>query len=130
MVVKGGASVGRSLHVDGVLRVNNDTESKSIDSGSIVTKGGLGVGKNMYIQGDVHLFGTMYGWSGLTGVFPDYVFEEDYALMPLDDLDVYVKTEKHLPNVTSAAEVKEKGVDLTKLPQVCEYINHGVKNMR
>merc|ERR1712032_832787 len=42
----------------------------------------------------------------------------DYALMPLDELDVYVRKGKHLPNVTSAAEVKEKGVDLTKLPQV------------
>ena len=101
-----------------MLRVNNDTESDSIDTGSIVTQGGLGVGKNMYIQGDIHLFGTLYGWSGLTGVFPDYVFEDDYPLMPLDELHEYVRRERHLPNVTSAAEVREKGVDLTKMPQV------------
>ncbi len=40
---------------------------------------------------------------------PDYVFESDYALMPLDELADFVAENKHLPNIPSAAEIEEKG---------------------
>ena len=36
----------------------------------------------------------------------DYVFEPDYDLMPLDELKEHVFTEKSLPNVISAEDVK------------------------
>ena len=42
---------------------------------------------------------------------PDYVFEEDYSLMPLNELESYVQTNKHLPGIPSAKEVKEKGLN-------------------
>ncbi len=47
---------------------------------------------------------------------PDYVFEPDYGLMPLDELALFVKNEKHLPNIPSASEVKANGgqVDMSK----------------
>lgn len=44
----------------------------------------------------------------------DYVFNEDYKLMPLSDLRDFLKTEKHLPNVPSAAEMVENGLDVAK----------------
>lgn len=48
--------------------------------------------------------------------FPDYVFDNDYKLMPLSDLNTYLKTNKHLPNINSAAEyAKEDGVDIGEL---------------
>ncbi len=47
--------------------------------------------------------------------FPDYVFEEDYNLIPLKELGEYVKTKKHLPNMPSAEEVKENGMGLKEL---------------
>ena len=43
---------------------------------------------------------------------PDYVFEPDYALMSLDELASYIKTNKHLPGVASASEVHSEGLDL------------------
>jgi len=46
---------------------------------------------------------TQTGWS-------DYVFAEDYRLLPLDELETYVSTEKHLPGIPSAKEVEEKGL--------------------
>jgi hypothetical protein len=46
---------------------------------------------------------TQTGWS-------DYVFAEDYRLLPLDELEAYVGTEKHLPGIPSAKEVEEKGL--------------------
>ena len=44
-----------------------------------------------------------------TGPFPDYVFQPNYALMPLPDLRTYLNENSHLPGIPSAAEVGEKG---------------------
>ena len=43
---------------------------------------------------------------------PDYVFAEDYELLPLDELQAYIEEHQHLPEVASEAEVKRGGVDL------------------
>ena len=42
----------------------------------------------------------------------DFVFEESYDLLPLDDLKAYLKQNKHLPDFPSAAEVEENGLAL------------------
>jgi hypothetical protein len=42
--------------------------------------------------------------------WPDYVFAEDYDLMPLEKLEESIKAEKHLPGVPPAKEVEENGV--------------------
>lgn len=44
----------------------------------------------------------------------DYVFEEDYPLMPLQEVEQYVNEHKHLPDMPSAAEVKENGMDVAE----------------
>lgn len=47
--------------------------------------------------------------------FPDYVFEKDYKLMPLDSLRGYIATNKHLPEIPSAKEVEANGLHLSSL---------------
>lgn len=42
----------------------------------------------------------------------DYVFDSSYYLLPLHQLEKFVQTNKHLPEVPSAAEVKKEGLDL------------------
>ena len=42
----------------------------------------------------------------------DFVFEPTYQLMPLPDLEQYLRVHKHLPSVPSAQEVKTDGIDL------------------
>jgi hypothetical protein len=42
-------------------------------------------------------------------VFPDYVFEPDYELMPLSELSVFIEKEKRLPKIPSAEEIQKKG---------------------
>jgi hypothetical protein len=50
------------------------------------------------------------------GIIPDYVFQPDYKLLSLDDLKVFITLNKHLPNVPSEQEYKERGeIDLTEL---------------
>ncbi len=45
----------------------------------------------------------------------DDVFEDDYALQSLEEVDQYIASNGHLPNVPSAKEVEEHGVDLAKM---------------
>ena len=45
----------------------------------------------------------------------DYVFEEDYVLIPIDELEAFIKENKHLPGVPSAAVVVEEGIDLGEM---------------
>jgi hypothetical protein len=42
----------------------------------------------------------------------DLVFEEDYKLRKLDDLEKFVNTNKHLPEIASEKEMQENGVDM------------------
>lgn len=41
--------------------------------------------------------------------WPDYVFASDYKLKPLDELELYIQVNKHLPEIPSATEIAEKG---------------------
>jgi hypothetical protein len=45
----------------------------------------------------------------LTNPFPDYVFEADYKLMPINDLETFIIKNKHLPNVKPASEYQQAG---------------------
>jgi hypothetical protein len=45
----------------------------------------------------------------------DFVFQDKYPLMPLPELEKYIKTEKHLPEIATAKEMETDGVELGKL---------------
>ncbi|MES2515523.1 MAG: hypothetical protein V4580_15315 [Bacteroidota bacterium] len=45
----------------------------------------------------------------------DYVFDKDYKLMPLRQVEAYVIKHKHLPEVQSASEVENNGIDLVNI---------------
>jgi len=49
------------------------------------------------------------------GACADYVFEPDYQLRSLDELDAFIAENRHLPNVPSADEMKQHGVSVTHL---------------
>nr|WP_315176499.1 hypothetical protein [uncultured Flavobacterium sp.] len=56
----------------------------------------------------------------------DFVFEEKYPLMPLSELEAYIKKNKHLPEIAPAKEMQEQGSNLgdlnTKLLQKIEEL--------
>jgi hypothetical protein len=47
-----------------------------------------------------------------TGTGPDYVFAPDYNLLPLSEVESYIKANKHLPEVPSAKQMEEEGLNL------------------
>ncbi|MDW7692785.1 hypothetical protein R9C00_11375 [Flammeovirgaceae bacterium SG7u.111] len=48
------------------------------------------------------------GWS-------DFVFEEDYNLRSIKDVESFIKKNQHLPDIPSAKEVEENGVNLGEM---------------
>lgn len=50
--------------------------------------------------------------------WPDYVFEKNYSLMPLQNVQSYIQSEGHLPNVPSAQQVSENGVSLGEMNKI------------
>lgn len=49
------------------------------------------------------------------GSVPDYVFQPGYQYLSLEQLETYVKTNSHLPNVPSAKEVEINGQNVGEL---------------
>ena len=49
---------------------------------------------------------------------PDYVFEDNYDLMPLSLVKRYIDENKHLPEVPSASEVRENGMALGDMTSI------------
>jgi hypothetical protein len=51
---------------------------------------------------------TVNGWS-------DYVFDKDYKLRPLIEVENYIEANHHLPEIPSATEVEKEGLNLGKM---------------
>ncbi len=45
-----------------------------------------------------------------SGNWPDYVFREDYQLLPLELLEEAIRSEGHLPGIPSANEIEHEGI--------------------
>lgn len=50
--------------------------------------------------------------------WPDYVFDEGYELMSLEQLEESIETNNHLPGMPSATEVEENGLSLGEMQRV------------
>lgn len=50
--------------------------------------------------------------------WPDYVFEEGYKPLTLAEISAFVKEHKHLPEVPSAKEVGQKGIELGEMNKI------------
>jgi hypothetical protein len=51
----------------------------------------------------------------LESAWADYVFEQDYELKPLSEVERFIGQQKHLPGVVSAKEVAENGLNLGEM---------------
>jgi hypothetical protein len=51
-------------------------------------------------------------------VWPDYVFEDNYVLSPLSEVEEFIKANKHLPGVPTQNEIIENGLSLGEINKV------------
>ncbi len=75
--------------------------------------------ENFVVFGDGHVFARDIKVSLDPFLHPDFVFEKNYNLKSLKEVELYINTNKHLPGVPSAAEVKqEKGITLGEMSEI------------
>lgn len=53
-----------------------------------------------------------------TSDWPDFVFEKNYQLASLSDVRAYYEANKHLPNVPTACEIEEKGINMSEMSAI------------
>jgi hypothetical protein len=51
----------------------------------------------------------------LVNNWADYVFDKKYTLLPLKEVEKYILSNKHLPNVPSAEQVAKEGIDMAMM---------------
>ena len=92
------------------------------DAMVILKNGNVGIGDSTPTEGTLVVSGTIVSSGSITAnqtLTPDYVFEQyfngtseanpAYRFPSLAEVEAFVKENHHLPNVASAAEVKEQG---------------------
>ena len=66
-------------------------------------------------DGHLTISGNFLASSGTQLNVPDYVFEDEYDLMPLSEVRVFIDENGHLPNVPSAGEINSAGLNMTEM---------------
>jgi len=86
---------------------------------TITSGGNVGIGtgtsapdQKLTVNGIIH---TEEVRVDLTVPGPDYVFEKEYDLLSLLDLEAYINQNKHLPEVPSAKQMAEEGLNLKEM---------------
>jgi hypothetical protein len=102
--------------------------------------GNIGIGSispdnKLTVKGTVHAKELIVN-STVSG--PDYVFEKNYSLLPIEDLKHFIIQNKHLPEVPPANEMKTHGIKLSamnmlilkKIEELSLYIIQNEKRIR
>ena len=95
-----GEETSSSLLMDLVVGNAFTANSANIGNGFICSATGQVKAKEIRV--------TLTGWS-------DFVFDDGYQLPSLEQLERYVKENRHLPDVPTETEVKQGGVDLGQM---------------
>jgi hypothetical protein len=72
-------------------------------------------GYNLFVKGGIL---TEEVRVSLQSTWADYVFSKDYKLPSLFELEDFIETNGHLPNVPSAQTVKEDGIELGEMAKI------------
>ena len=136
------------------FRVHNDNaNNQSIDALIIDENGNIGIGTNppqskLDVAGKSSFRGNMKVDAKIEAkeikitLTPtaDFVFEENYDLPKLEDVEKHIKEKKHLPEIASAKEMEKEGVNvgefqiklLQKIEELTLYVieqNNKIKSL-
>jgi len=78
---------------------------------------GIGIGTataayKLEVKGTIHANEVIVDFKG---TIADFVFKPTYKLMPLNQVEQFVKTNNHLPEIPSAAEIKKNGLSMGEM---------------
>ncbi len=113
------------------VTLGNDAITKTI------LKGKIGIGTDnpdelLTVNGTIHAKEVRID---LASELADYVFAPDYKLMPLPEVESFVKENRHLPDIPSASEVHKNGMDIGEfqnllLQKIEELTLHAIKQQK
>lgn len=69
--------------------------------------------EKLTVKGKIHTQEVRVDMSG--SLVPDYVFEKDYKLKTLEEVENYIKEHKHLPEIPSSKEIEINGLMLAEM---------------
>ena len=100
--VNSNAIIGTNLDVNNNLKVNNK----------------LAIGTEIQDDYDLAVCGKIRATEvkvNAASEWCDYVFEEDYDLKSLKEVDAFIKKNKHLPEIPSAEVVNNEGIEVSAM---------------
>ncbi len=93
--------MGSGLLIDGKVGIGDGSNSAEFHNEYQLTVRGKILAEELKIR-------THANW-------PDYVFEDNYKLPTLEQLEAHIKTQKHLPGIPSAATVAKEGFAVAEM---------------
>lgn len=116
-VTNGGAQIA-AINTDAnngatALAFTNFSGASNVETMRISPNGNVGIGTTtpthkLAVNGTIKAKEVLIDSTG----WADYVFEADYRLAPLAEVEQHIREKKHLPGIPSAAEVATQGVSL------------------
>jgi hypothetical protein len=99
---------------DGRVIIGNNDADLNNDFNTTNTVNNMPSGYKLYVSQGIITPKLKIGLPG-TSSWSDFVFEKDYKLKTLEEVERYIQSNKHLPEVPSAKEVGENGIDVAKM---------------
>lgn len=110
-----GRIVLRTYQNSNIEMITNSLTRMIIDGSGNVAMGSDFTNPNykLEVKGSIRAYEVLVqtGWS-------DYVFDKNYQLRSLSDVEKYIAQNKHLPDVPSAAEVETNGVQVGQMDSI------------
>lgn len=107
--------IGR-FSMNGTARFSIDADG--VSDGRLVVKenGNVGIGtpnpdSKLTVAGDIHSREVRV----TINAGSDFVFQDNYDLMTLNEVEQFVRENKHLPDIEPAKDMEEKGIELGKM---------------
>lgn len=97
------------------FNTNDNSEKMRINTNGNVSIGTVDpdpTGALLTVKGKIHAQEVLID---LNSPLADYVFSSEYKLMPLFEVEKFVKLNRHLPEIPSAADVKENGLNMGEM---------------
>jgi hypothetical protein len=124
--ITGTGAVTNRLDVKGGAAVGSYAGVNTAPTNGLLVSGNVGIGTTnpggdkLSVTGNVKATGTVTADGGFkvktwSMEVPDYVFDKGHRTMPLAQVEAYIKANKHLPEVPSAAALKAGGMDLAEM---------------
>ncbi|MDX1943382.1 MAG: hypothetical protein SFU99_22645 [Saprospiraceae bacterium] len=129
-----------TVGASGLTRLQNLTASTNSNTGALVVAGGTGIGGNLNVAGMGHFDGKVtigtnnmpilvnvvntsnYSLFVADGIlteevlvnvgWADHVFNKDYPLKKLEEVETHIQEKGYLPDTPSAQEIEENGLKL------------------